>query len=190
MHFLVIFGPPAVGKMSVGKGIERVTGIRLFHNHMTIEPVLNFFSFGTPAFHRLVDGFRLRLFEEVAQSDLPGLCFTFVWDLDSEDDREFVAAACEPFRQRGADISFIELRADLSERLVRNRSPERLREKPSKRNLEQSEANLLALEGYRLNTDGRIPLEYPHLVVDTNGRSSKEVADAIIERLWLARNST
>ena len=44
MYFIVIFGPPAVGKMAVGKEIQEATGIRLFHNHMAIEPVLNFFS--------------------------------------------------------------------------------------------------------------------------------------------------
>ena len=129
MHFLVIFGPPAVGKMSVGRNIERATGIRLFHNHMTIEPVLNFFEFGTPPFHRLVDGFRRRIFEEVAQSDLPGLSFTFVWNLDSAEDHDFIAAACEPFRARGANVALIELRAGLATRLARNRSPERLQEK-------------------------------------------------------------
>jgi AAA domain len=190
VHFIVIFGPPAVGKMSVGRLIESATGIRLFHNHMTIEPVLNFFPFGTPQFRRLVDGFRQSLFEEVARSDLPGLCFTFVWDLDNDGDRAFLEAACRPFLTRGADISFVELRADLPERLLRNRTPERLLEKPSKRDLEQSEANLLALECKRLNSDGSIPMTHRHLIVDTNDRSSREVADVILERLDLVPPAT
>ena len=187
MHFLLIFGPPAVGKMSVGRSIERATGIRLFHNHMSIEPVLNFFPFGTPSFVRLVDGFRQRVFEEVAASDLPGLSFTFVWNLDSESDTRFAAAACELFRSRGAEIALVELKADLEERLVRNRTPERLQEKASKRNLEQSQANLLDLERYRLNTAGDAPLAYPHHVFDTNGRTSQEVAEAVIARLGLSK---
>jgi AAA domain len=188
VRFLVIFGPPAVGKTSVGKLIERATGIRLFHNHMSIEPVLNFFPFGTPPFRRLVDGFRQSMFEEVANSDLPGLCFTFVWDLDNDGDRGFLEAACLPFETRGADIAFIELRADLAERLSRNRSPERLLEKPSKRDVEQSEANLLMLEPKRLNTSGTIPLNYRHVVVDTNGRTAHEVADEILVLLGLRRS--
>jgi hypothetical protein len=171
--------------MSVGRNIERATGIRLFHNHMTIEPVLNFFAFGTPPFVRLVDGFRRRMFEEVAQSDLPGPSFTFVWNLDSDSDRDFIASACRPFRARGAEIAFIELRADLRERLIRNRTPERLEEKPSKRNLEQSESTLLELERYRLNTDGTFPLTYPHHVIDTNGRSSEQVAEEAMARVGL-----
>ena len=185
MRFLVIFGPPAVGKTRVGKLIEAETGIRLFHNHMSIEPVLSLFPFGSPAFRRLVDGFRQSVFAEVAASDLPGLCFTFVWDLDSESDRVFLQTACEPFQKQGAAITFIELRADLSERLMRNRSPDRLLEKPSKRDVEQSEANLMMLEQKRLNTNGFIPLNHRHLSIDTNGCSAQQTADEILQHLGL-----
>jgi hypothetical protein len=37
---LIITGPPAVGKMAVGHEIATRTGLRLFHNHLAIEPVL------------------------------------------------------------------------------------------------------------------------------------------------------
>ena len=45
---LFIVGPPAVGKMPVGHEIAQRTGLRLFHSHLRIEPVLRFFEFGTP----------------------------------------------------------------------------------------------------------------------------------------------
>jgi len=54
MTLVVIFGPPAVGKMTVGMEIERRTGLRLFHNHMTVDPVLQFFPYGSPSFIKLV----------------------------------------------------------------------------------------------------------------------------------------
>jgi hypothetical protein len=54
MKFIVVFGPPAVGKMTVGYELEKLTGFRLFHNHMTIELVLNFFDYEQPQFHRLL----------------------------------------------------------------------------------------------------------------------------------------
>jgi hypothetical protein len=34
---LFVVGPPAVGKMSVGQAIAERTGLRLFHNHISIE---------------------------------------------------------------------------------------------------------------------------------------------------------
>jgi hypothetical protein len=83
---LFVIGPPAVGKMTVGQQIATRTGLRLFHNHLAIEPVLRFFPFGSPPFGRLVDGFRRGIMEEVAASDLPGLIFTYVWAFDLPED--------------------------------------------------------------------------------------------------------
>jgi ATP-dependent Lon protease len=37
---LFVVGPPAVGKMSVGQAIAERTGLRLFHNHISIELAL------------------------------------------------------------------------------------------------------------------------------------------------------
>lgn len=62
MTLVVIFGPPAVGKMTVGMELERLTGMRLFHNHMTVDPVLQFFPFGSEPFSKLVGKFRRQIF--------------------------------------------------------------------------------------------------------------------------------
>ncbi len=173
--------------MAVGRAIEQATGIGLFHNHMTIEPVLKFFDFGTPAFGRLVGNFRQALIAEVAASESPGLCFTFVWNLDDESDRHFLEAACRPFRAAGATIAFIELKADLAVRLQRNRSLQRLAEKPSKRDLATSEANLLKLDHLRLNSAGSIGFADPHLVIDNTHLRPEQVADTVIEALAIPR---
>lgn len=44
MKFVMIFGPQAVGKMTVGKELQKITELKLFHNHMTIDllaPILD-----------------------------------------------------------------------------------------------------------------------------------------------------
>jgi len=188
MRFVLIFGPPAVGKMSVGQALEDATGIRLFHNHLSIEPVLRFFPFDSPAFRRLVDGFRMSLFREVADSDLPGLAFTFVWDLDDAGDTAFVATVCDLFAAAGADVAIVELRASLEARLARNRSAERLQEKPSKRDVARSEAHLLSLEGrHRLNSVGPLPVGYRHLVIDNTNLAPHAAAARIVDELALER---
>lgn len=46
MKFVIIFGPQAVGKMTVGKELEKITDLKLFHNHMTIELVTHYFEYG------------------------------------------------------------------------------------------------------------------------------------------------
>jgi hypothetical protein len=186
MELVILFGPPAVGKMAVGMELERITGLRLFHNHVTIDPVLRFFEFGTPAFSRLVGEFRTRIFEEVAASDLPGLIFTFVWALEDARDRDFIDRTCEIFRARGAGVHFVELAASLDERLRRNETELRLAEKRPKRDLERSRANLLALEeGYRLNTDGDFFYPEQWVRIDNTHLPPDAVARRIVDAFGL-----
>ena len=106
----------------------------------------DFFDFGQPPFGRLVSEFRRRIFEEVASSELPGLIFTFVWALNLESEKEFIEQTSEIFRNKGGETYFVELEADLSERLHRNETDFRLSQKPPKRNLENSRGHLLAAD--------------------------------------------
>ena len=61
MHVVVVFGPLAVGKMPVGREVARLTPYRLLHNHATIDPLLEVFPWGTPAFGTLKREFRVRM---------------------------------------------------------------------------------------------------------------------------------
>ncbi|WP_247040214.1 AAA family ATPase [Arthrobacter rhizosphaerae] len=182
MKFVVIFGPPAVGKMTVGHELSKITGFRLFHNHMTIELVLNFFEFGEPQFEALVSEFRQRVFEEVAASDLPGLIFTFVWAVEHESDREFVERSCDIFRDKGAHVYFVELQADLEERLSRNETEFRLSHKASKRDIKSSRKRLLDYdEKYKLNSDGDSFIKDNYLKIDNTNLSAVETAGMIAD---------
>lgn len=40
MKLVIIFGNLAIGKMTVGQELAKITNLKLFHNHMTIEPVI------------------------------------------------------------------------------------------------------------------------------------------------------
>lgn len=186
MHLVVLFGPPAVGKMTVGRALEAITGFRLLHNHMTIEPVLPFFHYSDPRFARLVGEFRRLLLEEIADSELPGLIFTYVWGLDDPNDKREIDRYTAIFRQRGATISFVELTAPLALRLERNRDPQRLAHKPSKRNVADSERNLLEVaERHRTNTEGDFFYPERHIKVDTSTLSPQESARRIVAALDL-----
>lgn len=160
-------------------------GIPVFHNHLSIEPVLRFFEFGTLPFRRLVDGFRQTLIDEIARSDLPGVIFTFVRSFGHEGDREFLSDLCSTFEEVGADVTFVELRASLEERRRRNRTEQRLAEKSSKRNRERSEENLLNLEQYRMQSDGDFPIK-THTLFDNTERSAAQVASDIVQRVGIA----
>jgi hypothetical protein len=192
MHLVLIFGPPAVGKMTVGHELARISGYKLLHNHMTVEPVLDIFPFGSPPFSRLVNEIRRRIIEEAVTADLPGLVFTLVWGLELADDHALVSSYLGIVEAAGGRFSFVELYADLDERLARNGSAFRLAEKRSKRDLEFSRSNLLELdEKYVMNTsehrtiaedlfDGR-----DYLCIDNTRLEPGEVAKQIAEGLEL-----
>ena len=187
MTFIVIFGPPAVGKMTVGYELAKLTGFRLFHNHMTIDLVLNVFEFGRPQFHALVSEFRSRVFEEVAASDLPGLIFTFVWALDHESDRAFVERSCDIFRERGADIYFVELEAELAERLTRNESEFRLSQKVPKRDVGKSKGQVLEDDKkYKLNSNDDFFYQENYLKINNTTLPADETARMIVDRFGLS----
>ena len=44
MKLIFLIGDAAVGKMTVGQELMKITELRLFHNHMTIEPVIEIFG--------------------------------------------------------------------------------------------------------------------------------------------------
>lgn len=186
MKLVIIFGPQAVGKMAVGQELEKLTGLKLFHNHMTIELVSHFFSYGTEAGKRLVHLFRREIFEEVAKSDQDGLIFTFVWAFNEKSDWEYIDKVCNVFESNGGTIYFVELEADLDERLKRNKSPLRLEHKPTKRNLEFSERDLLnSMKKYRLNSmDGEIKREN-YMKINNTNISTEEVTKIIKEKFKL-----
>jgi hypothetical protein len=183
MHLIVIFGPAAVGKMTVGLELEQRTGLRLFHNHLSIDFALRFFPFDSPQFARLVRTIRTQVFEEVASSELPGLIFTYVWALNESRDKESIDKLSSFFTARAANVGYVELFATQEERLRRNASPLRLSEKQTKRDLERSRAVLLQHDAeHQLNSNGDFFYPEKHLRIDNTQIEPRIVAAQIMER--------
>lgn len=186
MKLILLFGPQAVGKMTVGEELAKITDLKLFHNHMTIELVSNFFSFSSPEGKRLVYLFRKEIFEAFARSDSYGMIFTYVWAFNDEDDWFYADKLCRLFKQQNAEIYFVELEADFEERLKRNKSPHRLDSKPTKRNLEWSEQDLRnTAQKYRLNSyPGELNVDN-YLKINNTHMNPEEAARLIKEHFQL-----
>jgi hypothetical protein len=185
MKLILIFGPQAVGKMTVGHELEEITELKLFHNHMTIELLCPFLGF-IPEMWELSNLFRQKIFEAVSKSDSNGLIFTFVWAFDSKEDWDYVENVCEIFEGKGGEVYFVELEADFDERIERNKTPHRLEHKPSKRNIEQSEHRMrIATENHRLNSyEGEITRMH-YIKINNTILTPEEVANSIKENFRL-----
>ena len=177
MKLIVIFGPQAVGKMTVGHELEKVTNLKLFHNHMSIELVTPFFNYGTDEGKRIVKIIREEIFKAVVDSEQEGLIFTYVWYFDDQKERDYLESLTKIFKDKGAEVYYVELEADIKERIVRNKTEHRLEHKPTKRDIEWSEAELVKsnLE-HRLNSkEGEIK-EKNYLRINNSNLSANEVA--------------
>jgi hypothetical protein len=82
----------------------------------------------------------------------------------------------------GAELGFVELTAPLEIRLVRNRTENRLAQKPSKRDLVESEARVRRNDSRRFQPPGGV-LPWPgrRLQIDNSNMTPAEVATRIAE---------
>jgi hypothetical protein len=183
MKLLFLFGNSAVGKMTVGQEIAKITDMRLFHNHMTIEPIIEIFGrYDSKIIQRL----REVIFEEFAKSDNYGMIFTFMWAFDQQTDWDYVAHVSDIFTANGAEIYYAELIASQEIRLQRNATENRLKNKASKRDIEISNRRLLNNdEKYRCESrEGEIPFEN-YIRIDNSHLPPEAVAHIIKERFGL-----
>lgn len=181
MNLIFLLGPPAVGKMTVGQALAQKVDYKLFHNHHSIEFALELFWYGSPEFKAIKEGIRELVFDICAKSKtLNGLIFTLVMAFDEQSDWDYLAAIQQKFEANDWAIYFVELTAPLAIRLERNKTPNRLLHKASKRNLAQSEKGMLENEkAYRLTSNEGEFKTANYLKIDTTDKSAEAVATLI-----------
>ena len=183
MKLLFLFGEAAVGKMTVGQELCKITDLHLFHNHMTIEPVLE--VFGTMN-RTVVDRCRWVFFEEFAKSDNYGMIFSFMWAFNDPHDWDYVEHIREIFRPYGTEFYYAELVAPEEIRLQRNTTENRLTHKASKRDIEASTQRILRDSAtYRfVSHEGELPFEH-YIRIENSHISAAEAAQILKERFAL-----
>ena len=186
-NLIIISGPQAVGKMTVAEALRDKIDYRLMTNHDSIElsdVVFERKSDAQKEFNLLI---RNAAFETAVKYDVD-LIFTFVMAYSEKEDWDYVMNLKNLFEESGGNFYFVELSADLDTRLKRNITPHRLERKPSKRDVEWSERDILkTYEKYRLNSyDDEFVCEN-HLKINNNNLLPDEVADIIIERYDLKK---
>lgn len=188
MDLIVIMGPQAVGKMTVGKELEKRVDAKLLHNHETIDLFAKFLGYGKETF-RLSDQTRKELFKAFVSNEqnvTESIIFTVVVAFDLVGDMDFLTEISGIFLEGQGRVFLIELEADLDIRLQRNIGESRLEAKPSKRNLEFSKNDLLTThEKHRLNS---LPNEVTekiknvrYLKINNTYLEPEDVADRIAE---------
>ena len=178
MKLVLIVGAGAVGKMTVGQELMKITNLRLFHNHMMIEPVIEIFGrFKTDTILKLRDV----IFNDFVNDDNEGMIHTLMWAFDMESDREYVENLAKKFNE----VYCVELIASQEVRLERNKTENRLLNKASKRDIEASNNRMLKEDTHRLvSNEGEIPFKN-YLRINNEHLEACEVAKIIKETFKL-----
>jgi hypothetical protein len=178
--FFVIIGPQASGKMTVGQELSKITNLKLFHNHMILEQLLSIFDFDDPNLNNLLRSIRLLVFDTIAKSSFRGVIFTFNWNFNNDNSLNSMNLWTKSFKNIGAKIYVVELISDLKTRLKRNKSKNRLQNKPIFKDINKSEKILLECqEKWKMHSDINFQYGDKFLRIDNNNKSAKEVAEEI-----------
>ena len=173
MKLVFIIGSGAVGKMTVGQELTKITDLRLFHNHIAIESVIEIFGYYDG---KTILDVRDAVFKNFAASNNYGMIFTYMWAFDHKEGRDYVKHVKSIFEPYNTEFYCVELTAPIEVRLQRNATENRLKNKPSKADIEASNRRILNEEKYRLvSNEGEIPFDN-YLRIDNSNLSAAEAA--------------
>lgn len=109
MRLIYIYGPPAVGKLTVARELGLLTGIPVFDNHLSFDCVRPVYGIDSPKLNPLVEKIRHLVISEAARDGI-SLIFTFVYG--HPHDIDYVARICDLVEGHGGSVDFVQLTCD------------------------------------------------------------------------------
>ncbi len=170
---LVVFlhGPVASGKRTIGARLSEVTGLPLFHNHLTVDLVKTLFELFSEPFIRLRASIWRASFVEAAQA---GQSFIFTFTPEATVDPDLVVELSRIIQQSGGHVHFIDLRCSRAEILTRLPNADR----SNKLNDPQVYEEVERAGGFDFP-----PMPEASLSLDTESVSPSEAVAAILARV-------
>ena len=182
MHVFII-GAPASGKMTIGQELSKLTGATLFFNHQPIDFALEIYQDFTEEMWEFVRSVNFS-FLEISARHLRSVVLTGVTDFSNQYHLMYLKNIQDLLNEYHQEILFVELETSLEERLRRNRTENRLKYKPLKRNFEISEREILETDKTnQLNSQKQPSGLHHYLKIDNTNLSAEEVANQIQEKM-------
>lgn len=175
MKLVFIYGPPAVGKLTVANEVAKRTGFKVFHNHLSIDAIEPIFEFGSKSFFRLVEMIRVETVAEAARENVD-IIYTFCYAKGL--DESHVEKVSNAAKEHGAEIHFVLLTCSDEELKLRIVSEDR-------KNF--GKANTIEMMNQFLETyELREPVPYGEtLTIENTEVSAEDAAKQIIEHYRL-----
>ena len=177
MKLLFIYGSPAVGKLTVANEIARLTDLKVFHNHLSIDCIEPVFEFGSKSFAKLIEIIRVETIAEAASVG-QNLIYTFCYAKDLDD--AHVQKITEAVESNGGEVFFVLLTAE-KEELIKRVTEESRRKYGKAKTVELMD---FFFENYDLFSP--VP-DRTSLIVDNTNLSAETTAQKIIDHFHIEK---
>jgi len=171
MKLIIIYGPPAIGKLTIARELEKITGYKVFHNHLTLDMVEGIFSSKDKIFWPLVHEIRLRMIEVAAKEQVKGIIFTSGYRGQSKD--ETLEEMIKINKKYHGITYFVHLKCDKKELFKRVKSEER------KQHLKTVTITKLKKALSVWDMEKNVPFKEQNITIDNTNLSAKNVAQMI-----------
>jgi hypothetical protein len=174
LKIVLIYGPPASGKLTVAKELAKKTGFKLLHGHMIADLIVSIMPFGTRGFLTLMENVRLGILETARNSKkVKGVIITGVYEPKGRVElRERFIKKLD--RIAGGELHLVKLNCSEKELLKRVRGMSRRRF----HKIHEKGPLQFLLRNYRLDATVRFKKS---LVIDNAGLPTSKCAQLIKE---------
>ncbi|MBP9762561.1 AAA family ATPase [Patescibacteria group bacterium] len=179
MNLVILYGPPASGKLTVAQALVKKTGYALLHNHLIADFASALFPYGTEAYANFSEELRVRAIKKAIEQKLPGLIMTFAYGLETKDglrDNIVLKELSRIVGKADGKTTFVRLYADHSTLIERIGLPSRHQHKK----LTNKKILVRLLKNYRL--EDVVPFA-ESLSLQTDQRSALQSTKEIIKHL-------
>jgi shikimate kinase len=185
---IIIIGPPAAGKYTIGKMLSKTCNYRFLHEHQVLDIASAFFEENPVGRTTYYFKLKIDIFSDFIKYNTTNysIVTTFVHLFDNDYYNNFMVSFLEIFQKSDYDVYIIELKASYEERVKRNTNEDRLNAKPSKQNIEKSMKKITAIEEKaRTNSieNDTIFDTFHHTIINTELLSHDEIVNKIIDFL-------
>ena len=176
---IFLYGPPAVGKLTVAKELAKITGYKLFHNHLTVDLVSSLYEWGSPKYWEYLRSIREQLLANLAKDNVD-IIFTYVYA--AGEDEEVMERMFKKVEENGGEVLLVQLTTSiekLKERIVAE-------DRRQFKKMHKTESLESWINQYKLFE------AYPNrqnLIVDNSEMDPNEVANLIVEKYNLNKNT-
>lgn len=172
MHVVFLYGPPAVGKLTIAQELQKKLGYKLLHNHLLISVFDSIFDFHDPVRKVLTREFRMRLVEEAIKENIDLIITS--GSAGSPTLFDYFSDLITLINEKGGKLAMVHLTADSNTLL--SRVDDEFRKIHGKNFGQEEMKKILAQERFVFD-------KYPdleHVTIDTSTTSAKDAAAEII----------